>query len=422
MAKTKWETLRSATFRGVAFNLVDVEGTGGRRAIPRAYPKKETGWTEDNGAVLTQQQINGKLLGKDYQDKLEKLLDALNTAGPGELIHPWFGVQQVQIGKVTHRLSTEEGGIAYVSFEVSEAGERLFPKPKENTSQTTLTASQSVMDALKNGDYFKALDGLGDMVDTFLSDMESLIENLPTLPDALTEWLDRVNQFKDMAGIILAVPGEMIRDVMNLVDGIRDVVTEPPWALQVYDQLGDKWAGDRAEQAATKTLPEDVQVVPGAVHLGSVGFSSNVKPVTVSVTEDMAQNIVDFRQLVELSVLTGKADTIATMEFETSDDAVKAGDALADELSTAAETAVEDGERELWRSLRDLRFAVVNDVRVRGAQLPELRELSPTVTMPAILIAWRETGDADNRDAVVSRNRLRDPSFILPTQTIEMIK
>lgn len=131
MATGEWESLREASFRNVTFFLVEDEGTSGRRAIPRAYPKKETGWTEDNGAVLTQQQINGKLLGKNFQKQLEALLRALNTAGPGELVHPWFGIQKVQVGKVSHRLSTEEGGIAYISFEVFEAGERLFPAPKK---------------------------------------------------------------------------------------------------------------------------------------------------------------------------------------------------------------------------------------------------------------------------------------------------
>ncbi|HDX8786359.1 TPA: DNA circularization N-terminal domain-containing protein, partial [Klebsiella michiganensis] len=134
----KWEDLRDASFRGIPFFFRDVEGTGGRRAIPHAYPKKEVGWTEDHGAVLTQQQINAILLGSDYIDQMNRLLVALNTAGPGELVHPWFGVQKVQAGRVTHRLSTEEGGIAYVSFEVYEAGEQLFPSGTEDTSATTL--------------------------------------------------------------------------------------------------------------------------------------------------------------------------------------------------------------------------------------------------------------------------------------------
>ncbi|STV64154.1 Mu-like prophage DNA circulation protein [Klebsiella pneumoniae] len=74
-------------------------------------PKKEVGWTEDHGAVLTQQQINAILLGSDYIDQMNRLLAALNTAGPGELVHPWFGVQKVQVGRVTHRLSTKKAAL-----------------------------------------------------------------------------------------------------------------------------------------------------------------------------------------------------------------------------------------------------------------------------------------------------------------------
>ncbi|HCT9073791.1 TPA: DNA circularization N-terminal domain-containing protein, partial [Klebsiella pneumoniae] len=182
---TKWEDLRDASFRGVPFFFRDVEGTGGRRAIPHSYPKKEVGWTEDHGAVLTQQQINAILLGSDYIDQMNRLLAALNTAGPGELVHPWFGVQKVQVGRVSHRLSTEEGGIAYVSFEVYEAGEQLFPSGTEDTSATTLSAADKVREALASGDYFAALDGVGSMVDTLLEDMEGFVTSLPTLPSAL---------------------------------------------------------------------------------------------------------------------------------------------------------------------------------------------------------------------------------------------
>jgi len=71
---TKWEDLRDASFRGAPFFFRDVEGTGGRRAIPPASPKKEVGWTEDHGAVLTQQQINAILHGSDYTDQLNRLL------------------------------------------------------------------------------------------------------------------------------------------------------------------------------------------------------------------------------------------------------------------------------------------------------------------------------------------------------------
>ncbi|MCZ6928675.1 multidrug DMT transporter [Serratia marcescens] len=416
MATTKWEELRDASFRGVPFYFVDVEGTGGRRAIPHAYPKKEVGWTEDHGAVLTQEQINAKLLGSDYQTQLNRLLAALNTPGPGELVHPWFGVQKVQIGKVTHKLSTEEGGIAYVSFEVFEAGEQLFPSQQEDTQATTLSAADTVKEALASGDYFAALDGVGNMVDTLLDDLQGFVTNLPTLPAALNEWMDRLNRFKDLAGIVAATPGELIRDVTGLISDMQDLVSEAPWALRVYDQLRDKWEGDRAAQAATKSLADNI-----AVNVDT-GFASSVtSSSTIEISDDMQANIDDFQRLVIVSALVAKAETVASATFETSQEAQGTGDELAERLGEQAIDAVESGQRSLWRSLRDLRFAVVNDVRIRSVQLPELRRVSPRQTTPVMLMAWRETGDAEQRDAMVTRNRLRYPAFILPTQTIEVV-
>ena len=55
-----FEERLTASVRGVEFLLNTVDGKGGRRAIPREYPKRESGWTEDNGAILTSEQITGK--------------------------------------------------------------------------------------------------------------------------------------------------------------------------------------------------------------------------------------------------------------------------------------------------------------------------------------------------------------------------
>ncbi|STU51825.1 Mu-like prophage DNA circulation protein [Klebsiella pneumoniae] len=79
---------------------------------------------------------------------MNRLLAALNTAGPVNWCIRGSAFQKVQVGRVTHRLSTKEGGIAYISFEVYEAGEQLFPSGTEDTSATTLSAADKVKEAL----------------------------------------------------------------------------------------------------------------------------------------------------------------------------------------------------------------------------------------------------------------------------------
>lgn len=421
MTTGQWENVRDASFRGVPFCLVDGEGSSGRRAIPRAYPKKEVGWTEDNGAVLGQQQIKAKVVGKNYLDQLNALLDALNTPGPGELVHPWFGMQTVQVGKVSHHLSNEESDVAHVSFEVFEAGERLFPSATDNTGENVLTGIDAVSAALESGDWFGALDGLGDMVDTFLGDLESFVAGLPSIPDALNDWTDRVSRFKDMAGVIIAYPGRLVGELTDLTQRIGSVMREPPLALQVYEQLRGQWSGDRALLVATRSQPGEVATTPGSVADGVIGFAGSIASGFLSPSASLQKNIADFRQVVMLMTLTGQTKAMLSAVYTTSDTALRAGDALAGELSTQAIFAVENNQRGLWRQLRDLRLAVITDTRIRAARLPEILHVIPATTTSAALLAWRETGDTENRDAIVARNRLRDPSFIVAGRSVEVI-
>ena len=159
-------------------------------------------------------------------------------------------------------------------------------------------------------------------------------------------------------------------------------------------------------------------VISSSPSNGVQGIASSVPATVIAPSPALQANITDFRQMVIVTSVVAQAEAVATMDFATSTEATEAGDKLAQQ----AVIAVENGQRELWRTLRDLRFAVVNDVRVRGAQLPDIRQLHTTVTTTAALLAWRETGDTETREAIVSRNRLRDPSFILPSTPIEVIE
>lgn len=105
----------------------------------------------------------------------------------------------------------------------------------------------------------------------------------------------------------------------------------------------------------------------------------------------------------------------------TADDLEAMANKLAAILAELAMDAVEAGESDVWRSLRDLRLAVLNDSRERGTQLPRRRQLVLTSTTPSALLAWQQYGDAEYRDRLVSNNKLRDPAFITPSTRVEVL-
>lgn len=459
-----FEERLTASFRGVEFLLTESNGKSGRRAIPREYPKRESGWTEDNGAAITNEEITAKVVGKDYLDQLRSLLEALNTPGEAEMIHPWWGVRTVQAGSVSHRLDNEEDGVAYVTFTVYEAGKRLFPTSTVDTAAAVGTAASAAKEATEKSfmdSFITGIDNMGTMVDTLLDDLDEFTRGLPTLPTQFREWSDRLLRAKDSVGKLLAYPGELARGVTGIVEDVKSVVTDPIRSLAVYDQVNRRWQGMRAELAITGGLPGSIKID------STTGLASSV-PTFETRTEQLngQENAKTFSKLTLRTSAISAASAIAAADLSldrnltsqtsgvtigqsltgeqaenplsrpvildgivgtsrnlvlTGDELELMGSRLAFQLAELAAEAVEQGDSDVWRALRDLRLAVLKDTHERATKLPRRRLVNPDTTVPSSVFAWQQYGDAEYRDRLVSSNNLRDPAFITPSTTIEVI-
>ncbi|HIF6018639.1 TPA: DNA circularization protein [Vibrio parahaemolyticus] len=435
-----FEDRLTASFRGVTFMLDEAEGDSGRRAIPHAYPKKEIGYTEDNGKVLTAERISGRVIGENYFDELADILDALNKPGPGEFIHPWFGVRKVQIGKVSHRLVNKVDGLATFNFEVFEVGENLFPTAKRDTAkQVQAEADNSQLAAnevFEEAFDITALDGVGDMVDQFFDDLDEFTRGLPSLPEELRDWTDRLQRAKDSIGNLLAVPGELAASAMTLLEDVKGVVTDPMRALDVYNNVINRWDGARAELAVTGGLTRNIT--------SEDGFASSVPTVSNPNKEAaIMANAEAFKRLVLNSAVVSKASAMgdADISFNLTDSVESVGSlsgvernqlltgpqlkqigyGIANQLAERASEAVDLGDSAVWRQFRALRKAVLADTRERAELLPQVSLYTPISTVPVSLVAWQRNGDTETRQSIVQRNGLSNPAFILPSDSIEVI-
>lgn len=432
-----------ASFRGVEFCLDTTSGTSGRRAIAHSYPKRNSGYAEDNGAVFQQERIEGRIVGSDYVSRLKDVLNALNEAGPGELIHPWFGVLQIQVGNVSHKLVLVEDGVATFSFDAYNAGESLFPNATVDTSESVKAAADEARAAAQAAFARTVLSvdnatteaaGLGDLFDQALDDFNEFVRSIPSLPDELKAWTSRLEAAKAAIGNLLAVPGDLAAEGMSLLEDVKGLVTDPIQALSVYDNVQSRWDGMRAELAVRGGLGRSISVENG-IAAGVVSVSDT------STLEAQDANISAFNALLIDSALIEQADALASSEFETNTDIdtidgltgvgrqavitggqlTALGSTLAMSIAASAESAVERGDSDTWRALRTLRNAVLEDTRIRAQQLPSLSKVTPSITMPVALLAWQQTGNAENRDSVIRRNGLTNPSFIQANQEVELI-
>ncbi|MCE7729224.1 DNA circularization protein [Vibrio campbellii] len=409
---------RGASIRGVPFYVLDIGGTSGRRAVPHAYPKRELGWTEDNGAILGKQKIEAFCLGDDYVSQLNALLEALNKAGASELVHPWFGRQRVQVGEVTHKLTTRTGGYASVSFDVYEAGQRLFPSAQTSTSDELKESATAARDSNieefdekfdTEGAPSYAQDSLLDTLNSYTDALMRTVLQLPDLPDALGDWLDAIDAFKYNLGTLIAYPGELARQATDLIYDVQDLVSTPPDALDVYTTVKSRIEG---MQAYTEFDNSGVSQNP---------IDKKTKENNALITQLYMSNIVT-EQAVSLS------DSLSAMVTEqdysefwsNSKGAAERAESVQKSIDETALSALDNDMPKSWRALRDVRIKLKRDVDERVILLPQVREVQPITTVPVALLAYQQTGSTESRDTIVKRNKLRHPSFIQPDQRIEI--
>ncbi len=111
------------------------------------------------------------------------------------------------------------------------------------------------------------------------------------------------------------------------------------------------------------------------------------------------------------------ARTSSTIEFASYDEAIS----VQKRLTEAIDSELLEASDSVYAVLADLRAAVVNDIRTRGADLSRIINYTPSRTEPALIIAHRLYGDATRADEIVARNRIRHPLFVPGGVALEVL-
>jgi prophage DNA circulation protein len=133
----------TGSFRGAVFYTRQAGTAGGRRNIVHEFPLQEMPYTEDLGRSARQYNLELYVIGPDYMDARDALINALEAVGAGTLVHPWLG--SVSVVVVDYRLteSTAQGGMATFTVSFAESGE--IPKPTVAVDTASVVSRQADM-------------------------------------------------------------------------------------------------------------------------------------------------------------------------------------------------------------------------------------------------------------------------------------
>ncbi|RXT97511.1 hydroxyacid dehydrogenase [Pseudomonas syringae] len=457
------DSLLPASFRGVGFFIEKAVVPAGRKGQLHEFPQRDEPYFESLGKQSKVHTLTGFIVGPDCFEQRDKLLQALEQEGAGELVHPWLGRVQVQVGEcgVTHNLS--EGGLVRLDLKFYPANPLKFPVSTLNTRRQLLGASESLLDsALRR---YRSVMATVDAVRINIQALRSALSGVfATIQRQFTPFMTIYSDVTALVHSLVNAPltvSTLFTTFFASFDGdsrrarrangtssIGGASTGAGFGGSTGGGSGNGSAsgssGTAASNAAARSgsnggvssvetvdyrsvISEATQQAEAVSGINLVSQSSGLD---TGVTAQAAANLVQDALLVKVSKIVASMPVATTVtpltvvpsldqqvtqalqrvDVPVADDVIE----LRDTLSSAIWEASLKADPEHYLALNTLRQALIrhlNAVAASGVRLVDLKVSEP---LPALVLAYRRFGDASRAQEMVQRNRLAHPGFVPP--------
>ncbi len=381
--------LVGASFRGVAFFVDTAERGGGRRTVVHEFPLRDDPFVEDLGRRARTFRVDGYVLGDDYLSQRDALLAALeDTAGPGELVHPYHGVRRAICVNMSVRESRGDGGIATFAIEFAETPTQA-PVPTEvvdSAEQVGTSADETV--AATETELVEQYDPDGLPAFALASAETALKQASAALTEKLAPVVTATQELAELTGrvaLLTAEASSLVRQPANILGAFRAAITG---------------------------LVDTAAAAPGALmdalfeaYLADLGAA--IDPITATRVRELENQTALIGALRRVMAIEA-ARLAPLVPYATIEEATAARDQVAAILEEQAGVAGDTA----YPALVDLRSQVLRAVP-GGSAFARVTSVTRNVSIPSLLLAYQLYGSVDLELDVIARNGIRHPGFVV---------
>jgi prophage DNA circulation protein len=389
-----FEAYQKGSFRGEPFLYTDSDGDLGRRAVVHEYPGRDLPFVEDMGRRTRTWSMELMVAGPDYMALRNRMIEALEKAGPGELIHPTLGKLNVCVVDARGpRESTRQGGTArfYVTF--VESGGAAYPSYQASPAAKTVRLADAV-DALAAAQLEKRLnlEGPGfiaeDAISRLVDFSETVRRTLTRLPEiaASSEIMQKLTDLSTGSSTLIYAPIDLYGSITTIFSDVQTAVENP---LRAYSALRD-----------------------------FRGYSGAGETVPLTTASRMVQD--ENRTQLDLAFNLAAASAAARAASAAIYDSQNAADGAKDEILAWLDDESLIADPSLYEALMDFRAGIFKDLGNRPG-LPRVLAMRLTEETPALVLAHRLYGDAERADDIVARNKIPHPGFVPSGLDLEVL-
>ena len=423
-----------ASFRGAPFAVLNSDAGGGRRIALHQYPGRDDPWAEDMGRAARRWRFRGFIVDGDVvfaggpiQLQRALLLSALEASGPGLLIHPTLGALQASVAGFNIGEATDASRYSSLEVEFVEAGGQQFPSLislSQGLSAATgliaaLTADgvRGIALAASNGDRREALATTAHLwandVVGLSGDATALTGLASQLPGNFGRFATGGNSGINGQRPTIYSSSTQISDLIQATAAQRSVING--YAVEVQKAVAATDLGYATDVAANivamvQALAAACADPADAIRLLErlIGFSTDWPAASVGIS-------VAFSAMVRRAACASLVTASAQYQPTSSDDAAAQILGIGGTIINEAEIAADSGDDRSFKALRAARAAVVDDLRSRGATLPQVKLFDPGVSEPALTLAQRYYRDPARADQLVVQANPVHPLFMPST-------
>lgn len=415
MDQTWRDQMLPASFRGISFLIPQASVPVGMKVQLHEFPQRDEPYAEQMGKQAQVHRLVCWIIGDDCFERRDKFMEAVQTPGAGELVHPWLGRMQVKAGEAELTHDFKQGGMAAFAVTFYPDIPLKFPAAKVNTQQQVVKASDSLLDSALAR--YKSAMAKVDQARLGLARLRNSLSGVYTVIQ---------QQFSTIIGAFTNLTG-FVQSLMNAPDSLSSLFSSYFSEFSVDDYLGDDSGSSYRNSVATATQQTEA--------VASINTVSDSGGVDAAAASQATANLVQDALLVQVALIISEMPvasqpvstaTVASVEQQAvqpivrpevpvADDVIE----LRDNLNEAIFQASLKADPEHYMVLNTLRQTIVKHLTAVAESGVRLVEITPPETLSALVLAYRRFGDATRESEVVQRNRLRHPGFV-PARPIKI--
>ena len=318
-----WSTeLQDASFRGVQFECTSTNEAVSKSLAIKQAPYSNDAEIEDMGNNPRNISINAVYSGDDYKTWVDALEAALLETGAGELIHPIYGIMQVNVVDYSVDHNAENVDSCTISIKFIQAKDKKRPLfipvavPDEIYTEDIIDVPASALEqylkkleVLDQNQFFDVVNNIRNGINTFRSGLnlaKSTLDNVLSPADFIVGLVDDVSQLVTFDPNISAL--SKWRDLVHRVQRFEKLFQND----KSSPQLQQLW---RATQIASSVAITQKVVENVRIELAE-NQESSLTPIDLAVIRQKNRQQLQAAIHAEREQISTELDAVAVSQIQ----------------------------------------------------------------------------------------------------------